>query len=585
MKSVILVDDEALIKQHLREHIPWAAWGYRIVGEAANGEEAQGLCEALQPDIALIDITMPVMDGLTLLGHLNRDHPDLRCIILTAHRDFNYAQRAIHHHVCGYILKSPLQLAEVQEALSRASRDIEANRTLLQTRDEQQMLLHQYQYPLRRQFFDHILRGVLAEPEEIIRSGQSIGIRLAKAEYRLLLCKVDELMQYKLRYPRKDDSLLEFSMLEIVRETLQELAPGRFELFPIALGQFAILLLQGGDAAGAGTGAGDGAGTGSGIGAGSEEFAGAATGAVMGAVTGIGCLGLGLRGYGGDVASLVADFNRKLERPMRQYMDLQLCIAVGRPFRSSHRMREGHGECAALLAQRFYQREVRPIFAEGAVSFQPWPGEVFDTLQREFTRIWSEFTQEAFGAWLQKSTNAGRLWRPDPGRLCEWLASLRPDDTAGLSAESLPPWPDFTHASSLYLALGRLAMWVRERQRINHATPVRAEIAKAIQWIKSRLHEELTLDIIAREVQLSSSYLGQLFKREAGSSIVDYIQEQRMELAKRFLASGEFRNYELAEKVGFNNYPYFCTMFKKHTGMTPNQFRSSVKPHYNVGMD
>jgi two-component system response regulator YesN len=79
--------------------------------------------------------------------------------------------------------------------------------------------------------------------------------------------------------------------------------------------------------------------------------------------------------------------------------------------------------------------------------------------------------------------------------------------------------------------------------------------------------------------------LGQLFKKEVGSSIVDYIQEQRMEQAKRYLASGEFRNYELAEKVGFSNYPYFCTMFKKHTGMTPNQYRSSVKPHYNVGVE
>jgi two-component system response regulator YesN len=556
MKSVILVDDESLIKRHLREYIPWTAWGYRIVGEAANGEEAREVCEALQPDIALIDITMPVMDGLTLLDHLNRDHPDIRCIILTAHRDFNYAQRAIQHHACGYILKSPLQLAEVQEALARASRDIEANRTLSETRDAQQLLLHQYQYPLRRQYFDHILRGVLAEPEEMVRGGQPIGIRLAKAEYRLLLCQVDELEQYKQRYPRQDDSLLEFSMLEIVRETLQELASVRFELFPIALGQFAILLRQGGSAAGARMEAGAGVGT-----------------------------GVGAELDDGDVAGFVVEFNRKLERPMRQYLDLQLCMAIGRPIRSLRKIRKVHGECAALLAQRFYQREVRPIFAEGSVPFLAWPGEVFDSLQREFVRIWGDFSQDGFDAWLHKATNAALQYRPGPGKLREWIATLNPGSGSNYIAESMPPWPDFAHAASLYQALGRLAMWVREREKASHTTPVRTEIAKAIQWIKSRLHEELTLDIIAREVQLSSSYLGQLFKKEVGSSIVDYIQEQRMEQAKRYLASGEFRNYELAEKVGFSNYPYFCTMFKKHTGMTPNQYRSSVKPHYNVGVE
>jgi two-component system response regulator YesN len=552
VKSVILVDDEALIKRHLREHVPWAVWDYEIVGEAANGEEARELCSALHPDIALIDITMPVMDGLTLLDHLNRDHPDLRCIILTAHRDFNYAQRAIQNHACGYILKSPLQLAEVQEALARASRDIDTKRTLHQTRDEQQQLLHQYQYPLRRQYFDHILRGVLADSEEMIRSGQPIGIRLTKAEYGLLLCQVDELELYKQRYPRRDDSLLEFSMLEIVRETLQGLAPGRFELFPISLGQFAVLLQYGRDISTGGTEA--------------DACAGK-------------LVYVGSKMIGDDLADFVAEFNRKLKQPMRQYMNLQLCMTIGRPFRSLRKIRQAHGECATLLAQRFYQREVRPIFAEEAVPFPSWPGWVFDSLREEFIRNWGNFSLDSFDAWLLKTTNTSLQWRPEPGQLCEWMATLRPDQEIGSSADLLPPWPEFAHASSLYQALGRLAVWVRERDRISRATPVRAEIARAIQWIKSRLHEELTLDTIAREVLLSSSYLGQLFKKEVGSSIVDYIQEQRMEQAKRYLTSGEFRNYELAEKVGFSNYPYFCTMFKKHTGMTPNQFRSSVKPH------
>ncbi|WP_135550468.1 response regulator [Paenibacillus cymbidii] len=532
MKTIVLVDDEALSREHFRESVPWAAWGYRIVGEASNGQEARELCAALQPDIALIDITMPVMDGLTLLRHLHEDQPDIRCIMLTAHRDFNYARQAIQRHACGYLLKAPLQLEEVKEALEQAARDVDRSQTLHQTRSAQQLLLHQYQYPLRKQYFDHILKGVLASSEEMVQSGLPIGIRLSEEQQCLLVCQVDQLEQYKERYPRQDDALLEFSMLEIVRETVQTLPSVRFELFPIVLGQFAVLLQLGENAP--------------------DDK---------------------------NERTIVSEIARKWALPMQQYMDLQLTMAVSRPFVALHKLRGIYGQCLSLLPHRFYQREPRPVFEADVVPFHPWPNALFAKLRAEFEAIGQPSSLEAFEAWVLRARNAGQHWQPAPDRLLAWFAAL---GTAAHAASSpIDPaaaWPDFARMSHLNQALESLTLWARNRDRGSRAISVRPEIAKAVHFIKHRLREELTLDIIAREVQLSPSYLGQLFKKEVGSSIVDYIMEQRIDQAKRYLIGGDYRNYELADKVGFSNYSYFCTLFKKYTGMTPNQFRSSVRP-------
>jgi two-component system response regulator YesN len=106
----------------------------------------------------------------------------------------------------------------------------------------------------------------------------------------------------------------------------------------------------------------------------------------------------------------------------------------------------------------------------------------------------------------------------------------------------------------------------------------RPEIALAIQYIKKHLDTDLSQETVATMVELSPAYLGRIFKRDMGISMTDYITEQRIQLAKKHLVDGTYRNYELAEKIGFTSYSYFCTIFKKVTGQTPNEYKNSQFP-------
>ncbi len=118
MYTVLLVEDEEVIRKGICYSVPWEEFGCRVIGEGENGEEGCRLIEELRPDIVITDINTPVMDGLTMIARTKAKY-DYAAIILTGYSDFEYAKEAIRQGVTGYVLK-PLNMQEMKEALELA---------------------------------------------------------------------------------------------------------------------------------------------------------------------------------------------------------------------------------------------------------------------------------------------------------------------------------------------------------------------------------------------------------------------------------------------------------------------------------
>jgi YesN/AraC family two-component response regulator len=116
MYRVILVDDERLIIRGLSTVIPWQELGCEVAGTAYDGITGLELIRSVRPDIVLTDIRMPNMDGLTMLAAIRSEFPEIQMSVLTAYREFDYAQKAILLGVCRYLLK-PSDLEELKEAV------------------------------------------------------------------------------------------------------------------------------------------------------------------------------------------------------------------------------------------------------------------------------------------------------------------------------------------------------------------------------------------------------------------------------------------------------------------------------------
>ena len=154
---VLLVDDHQVIREGLKSILKWER-GIRVVGEAVDGEAAITQAELLSPDIILMDIKMPGMDGITATRQLKEKMPDVKVIMLTMYND-EFVPQAIEAGAMGYILKddigrekliqiirdayngySPLSPSLMQEVLTKLAELDQASRDSLLSQRQRDIL-------------------------------------------------------------------------------------------------------------------------------------------------------------------------------------------------------------------------------------------------------------------------------------------------------------------------------------------------------------------------------------------------------------------------------------------------------------
>ena len=124
MLRVFLAEDESIIRETLRDTVPWTRYGYTFAGEAGDGEMALPLIRQVKPDVLITDIRMPFMDGLALSELVSREFPEIKIVIISGYDDFEYARQAISIGVDRYLLKpiTKKALLDVLEELDGHSR-------------------------------------------------------------------------------------------------------------------------------------------------------------------------------------------------------------------------------------------------------------------------------------------------------------------------------------------------------------------------------------------------------------------------------------------------------------------------------
>lgn len=216
--KVILADDESIIREGIRESIDWPAMQMHVCGEASDGEEALELCMEQDADILLVDINMPIMNGIEVVRNLKEKKSKCKIVIISGHDEFNYAQEAIRLDVTEYILKpaSPEQLKQVltniKEQLIEAHKQ-DAFVKMASTQIEQNIPL------LRERFFMNWLRDGMAEAEI---SEQLAFLKLpVVAPKQMSIIKSMEVSANQL-FTEKDRQLMLFSIENVVSELLVE---------------------------------------------------------------------------------------------------------------------------------------------------------------------------------------------------------------------------------------------------------------------------------------------------------------------------------------------------------------------------
>lgn len=123
---IAIIEDEYFTRQAIRKYVEKLGEPYVFCGEACDGQEGLELLRRLQPDIALVDITMPIMNGIDMMEHAFNENLPTRMIILTGYSDFSYARAAVHFGAREYLLK-PLRIEDLKQALEHVAKSIVRN--------------------------------------------------------------------------------------------------------------------------------------------------------------------------------------------------------------------------------------------------------------------------------------------------------------------------------------------------------------------------------------------------------------------------------------------------------------------------
>lgn len=174
MKSVFIADDELIIRQGLKCIIEWEELGFEIIGEASNGEDALHFIRQHCPDVVMLDIRMPKMNGLDVVNAIRKDGYKGKVIILSGYSDFKYAQTAIRYGV-EYYLTKPIDDDELYTTIKEIGEKLEQEYV-------QEENLEQYKAIARNIILNDLLLG-----KKVSSNYDATQLNLDATEYQVVI--------------------------------------------------------------------------------------------------------------------------------------------------------------------------------------------------------------------------------------------------------------------------------------------------------------------------------------------------------------------------------------------------------------
>jgi DNA-binding NarL/FixJ family response regulator len=182
--SVLVVDDHPLLRAGLAEAIS-AQSDMRVVGEACNGREAVAAYTELRPDVTIMDIAMPEMDGVTALQEIRREHNNARVVMLTTYKGDAQILRAVQGGAAGFLLKSTLR-----KDLLDTVRGVHIGQRRIPPEIAMELAQHMGQGPLSSREMEVLNHAASGHSNRRIAERLSISEETVKAHMKNVLAKL-----------------------------------------------------------------------------------------------------------------------------------------------------------------------------------------------------------------------------------------------------------------------------------------------------------------------------------------------------------------------------------------------------------
>lgn len=521
--TCLFVDDEPPIVNRVAGFFDkWKSQGlpYTLAFKTCSSREAGEQALLLKPDIFITDIVMPEMNGIELIKELQPKLPSTEFIILSAHSDFAYAKQAIAFNVLDYLVKIPLKESELLAALDKAKAK------LLQREEKERQYrsahsaLKENVHRIRKQLVEEALEGggrAAFRAEDVVTS-------FVPAGYCCFLVKFDDYAAFTDAYAPSDQRALKYGAFNIIEETINREGSGfSCELEPDAFVAY----------------------------------------------------------YGMKEKSALAIERRmqttgaEIRDNLRDYLRLSMSVGCGGPYDGWENAGKACRQAERASWDGFYLGPGSVVTPASRLTYAPEHEAAFVRTMRGLTESFTPLQAEESKRALDEAMASLRTRKVQPRIVLACVQDymdqvLRKLPGSGDEADAEASLDRLPHWERLLTRIEEL--WQRVSARLN-ASGIHPEMQKAMQYIASRLHEPISLGSVAEHVRMNANYVSELFKKELGENFIDYVNRLRIERAMGLMAaSKDLSNLELANAVGIQTEKYFCTLFKKYVGVSPQKY-------------
>lgn len=523
--NVLIIDDDITIVDAIESSVDWDRLMVEQVCKAYNIEDAKQILDRQEIELIISDIEMPQGSGLELLKWYREQELDGEFLLLTCHENFEYAANALKMQAAEYILK-PFDAEVLEMALQKCIQNIRKKEANRKSREYEAWFQHNYKN-IKLSFVERLLKEpftlkMYGDNSKLISGGQKLELG---TEYRILAAKFTDMEKDTAKYGRE---LLKFVLNNLFSEILCSTPENE------------RVICQEKD----------------------DEL-------LLAAVCDV------------DSDETMLDRARILVDSVRQYIDCVMTVCVSRVcdvsqlFETYHRILKKMSWNVGIYGKVVLESQISEKQRTGDALLDG--GKLKEYLDKKdksgllnylkrCTALMHEpgnLDREMLIKVKQELLQANYFYLTERGiqasRLLGDQLSVDMEKKAVRSVLDLMRW-------AAYL-LERTFAYEEEIRKSN------TMIGQINDYIHKHYGEEIGRNEIAEHFFLTPEYLAKMYKRKTGTSLKDYLNEYRIGQAKRLLAQTDKLVSDVAIEVGMDNFSYFSTLFRKYTGLTPNEYR------------
>lgn len=536
--KILVVDDETFVRLGIKTIFDWNNYGFEIIGEAEDGVEATEIFIKHKPDIVLVDICMPRLNGLDFIKRVKGINPYCKFIILSCHNEFEYVREAMKLGARDFIMKTTIKRDEMLAIVTEVAKEIRDERDKLKYLNSDKEETYINNTTKINDFFNELIDKEETNELNIFKKMKELQLTITVPNLFILVIAIDYYKKLKQDLEKKRFNVLISGVANITQEILKQYANS--------------YVMKRDD----------------------NEIV---------------CF-VSYRENTGQEGLKLLSLSEDIKKSVKEFLNISISLGVSENIKCFRDISQSYSETFNVLQRKFFKGPNSINFIGESCSNSYLLMEEMKLFENEFVQAFENLDLDLAMLKLME-LNKSEILRSGskPKQIQNEFMNIlftvlnqlnnKKFKSRELAFDEVDPsvvW-SFEYIDEVVEYIERMIIDFSESLERYYYYKNKGIVDKVKGFINKNIGADITLNDAAKYVKLSSGYLSKVYKKETGENFIDYVIKTKINKAKSLIRTGE-KVWTIAHMLGYAEVSSFSRIFKKVEGVSPWQYRMQIFP-------